>query len=92
MSTSPLNSLLTLLKYAVLGLVGGVVVVTVVSMVIGGPSALFSNKSTWLGTEKQWARAMLWFLIVRGALCGVAIGFVAGLVKIIVVSHRGNRI
>ena len=88
MNTSPLNPLLTLLKYAVLGLVGGVVVVTVVSMVVGGPSALFSNKSTWLGTEKQWARAVLWFFVVRGALGGLAIGFVAGLMRILV-SRRG---
>ena len=92
MSTTTVNHLMTLLKYALIGLVVGVVVITVVFMVVSGPSSLVSNKSSWLGTEKQWARAVLWFLIVRGALCGLAIGFVAGLVKIIVVSHRGNRI
>jgi hypothetical protein len=87
MSTKTLNYVRTLLKYSVLGFVGGVVIVTVVSIIIGGPSALFSNKSTWLGTEKQWARAVLWFLVVRGALCGLAIGLVAGLIRIVIASR-----
>jgi hypothetical protein len=91
MSTKTLNYVRTLLKYSVLGFVGGVVIVTVVSIIIGGPSALFSNKSTWLGTEKQWARAMLWFLVVRGALCGLGIGLVAGLIRIVIASRPGSN-
>lgn len=59
MSTNALNYLLTLLKYTVLGFVGGVVVVTIVFMVVSGPSSLVSNKSSWLGMEKEWAQAIL---------------------------------
>ena len=80
---------MTLLKYAVLGLVVGVVVITVVFMVVSGPSSLVSNTSSWLGTEKQWARIMLRFLVVRGALFGLAIGFVAGVIRIGVAFRRG---
>lgn len=89
MSTTT-NHLMTLLKYALIGLVVGVVVITVVFMVVSGPSSLVSNTSSWLGTEKQWARIMLQFLVVRGALCGLAIGLVAGLIRIVVVSRRGS--
>jgi len=85
-----LNYLLTLLKYVVLGFVGGVVVVTVVFMVVSGPSSLVSNNSSWLGTEKQWAQIMLRFLVARGALWGLAIGLVAGVIRI-VVSRRGSH-
>ena len=74
-----------------IGFVGGVVVVTVVFMVVSGPSSLVSNNSSWLGTEKQWARIMLRFLVVRGALFGLALGLVAGLIKIVVASRRGNN-
>ena len=89
MSTTALNHLMTLLKYALIGFVGGVVVVTVVFMLVSGPSSLVSNTSSWLGTEKQWARIMLRFLVVRGALFGLALGLVSGLIKIVVVSRRG---
>jgi hypothetical protein len=90
--TSAFNHLFTLLKFALWGFVGGVGVVTLVFMIVDGPSSLISNNSSWLGTEKHWARIMLRFLVVRGALCGLAIGLVAGLIKIVVVSRRGNSI
>ena len=77
MNTTAVNHLMTLLQYALIGFVGGVVVVTLVFMVVSGPSSLVSNNSSWLGTEKQWARIMLRFLVVRGALWGLAIGLVA---------------
>ncbi len=70
MSTTALNHLMTLLKYALVGLVVGALVVALVAIIVSGPSSFFSNQSSWLGTEKQWARGILWYLTVRG-FCGV---------------------
>ena len=88
MSTTALNHLLTLFKYALIGLVGGAVVVALVAIIISGPSSFFSNKSSWLGMEKQWARGILLYFTVRGALWGLVLGLVGGLIRIAVIIRR----
>ena len=88
MGTTAVNHLMTLLKYALIGLVGGAVVVALVAIIVSGPSSFFSNKSSWFGMEKQWARGILLYLTVRGALLGFALGLIGGLIRIAVVSRR----
>lgn len=88
MSTNAFNHLLTLVKFSVYGLVGGVILVMIVVVLTGGVSSLTSNNSSFLGTEKQWAQVMLKWLLIRGALAGLAIGLVVGLIKIAVRYRR----
>jgi len=85
------NHLLTLLKFAFYGLVVGVILVMILVVLTGGVSSLTSNKSSFLGTEKQWAWIMLEWLLIRGALGGLAIGFVAGVIRVVVVSHQTSE-
>ena len=84
-----MNHLITLLKYALIGLVGGAVVVALVAIIVGGPFSFFSNKSSWLGMEKQWARGILLYLTLRGALWGLVLGLVGGVIRIAVMSRQG---
>ena len=89
MTTNALNCLFTLVKFCVCGLVVGIVLVMILVVLTGGVSSLTSNNSSYLGTEKQWAQIMFEWLLIRGALGGLAIGFVAGLIRVVVVSRRG---
>ena len=57
-----------ILKYALIGFVGGAVAVALVAIIVSGPASFFSKKSSWLGMEKEWARGILLYLTVRGAL------------------------
>lgn len=89
MSATAANYLMILLKYAIIGLIVGAVVVALVVIVVSGPSSFFSKNSSWLGTEKQWARMLLLYMTVRGALCGLVLGLIGGLIRIAVLSRRG---
>ena len=44
---------MTLLKYALIGFVGGAVVVALVVIVVNDPSSFFSKNSSWFGMEKE---------------------------------------
>jgi hypothetical protein len=82
------HHLVTLLKYSFIGLIGGAVLVAFVAILVSGPSSFFSTKSSWLGTEKDWARGILLYLAIRGAIFGLVLGLVAGVFRVLVLSRR----
>ena len=80
--------LVALLKYSFIGLVAGAVLIAVVAILVSGPSSFFSTNSSWLGTEKDWARGILLYLAIRGAIVGLVLGLVAGVFRVLVFSRR----
>jgi hypothetical protein len=84
------HHLITLLKYAFIGLVSGAVLVAVVAIMVSGPSSFFSKRSSWFGMEKDWAGGILLYLTVRGAILGLVLGVIGGVIRVLVnISRRG---
>ena len=79
---------MTPLKYALIGLVGGALLVALVAIIVSGPSSLFSKQSSWLGMEKEWARGMLLYFTIWGAIGGVVIGLIIGVVRVLLTWFR----
>ena len=79
----PLFYIFTPLKYALIGLVGGTLLVVIILLAITGRS-LSSTNSSPLGMEKDWARLGLYYYTVLGAIWSTIIGFVAGLIRVLV--------
>jgi len=84
------HHLVTLVKYAFIGLVSGAVLVALVAIIVSGPSSFFSKQSSWFGMEKDWARGILLYLTVRGAIYGFVLGLIGGVIRVLVNTSRSR--
>ncbi len=85
-----MHHLITLFKYAFIGLVGGALLVVLVAVIVSGPSSFFSKQSSWLGMEKDWARGILLYLAVRGAIWGLVLGLIGGVIRVLLNMSRSR--
>jgi len=78
----------TILKWMLIGGVGGAVITAIVSILVSGPTSFFSRNSSWFGMEKDWSRDLLLYFTIRGAILGLVIGLLIGVVTVILGPRR----
>ena len=85
---SPIYYILIPLKYAIIGLVGCALLVALVCVLVAGPSSFTSTNSSLLGTEKDWTRALFLYFTALGAISGLILGLVIGIIRVLVPLFR----
>ncbi len=69
---------MVVLRGILVGLVCGAMLGALIVFIVGGPTSLFSNKYSPLGSEKEFVRGALVYFTLIGSTAGAVVGLVVG--------------